>query len=106
MSDTKYTPGPWEAQWTHKNTLGGRTYGWHVGQPDTDNTVCLIEDERGCDTDHDRREADANLIAAAPDMLAVLARVTNKPREADRSVRLTPADLSLLHDAIAKARGE
>jgi hypothetical protein len=105
MNEAKHTPGPWTAEWTHRNQH--RTLGWHVGQPDTSNTVCVIEDDRGSDVDADRREADARLIAAAPDMLTSLKLITLWMRRASILNTVGAVGEILRHgeEAIKKAEG-
>ena len=81
-----HTPGPWTA---HKRNEGG----WAVhadGQ-----VVALLKDVH----DDEKRAANAILIAAAPDMLEMLAYV------ADREM-LDEDDLLALKHVIAKATGD
>lgn len=59
MIDTKHTPGPWTAE-RHE-------HGWHVGpQP---SGVCTIHDNTN-GSRYAEHQANAALIAAAPDLLA------------------------------------
>ena len=59
---SRHTPGPWEINERH----GGVIYIEGVG-----NTVAICHDD-GFDIDHAEAEANARLIAAAPQMLEAL----------------------------------
>ena len=59
----QHTPGPWVADKVTPRILDGDPY-WRVGVVDG---TCLYV---GCGDEHD--EADAHLIAAAPELLAAL----------------------------------
>lgn len=76
----KHTPGPWIA-YKSKSILGGTVYNicQEDGAPYTPNysDVCqTVEGERD-----DIQEANANLIAAAPDMLEALKMTVSAMRE-------------------------
>jgi hypothetical protein len=58
---TKHTPGPWDA---HGTTL--------LGAPAISLTTCKLFPRFICHVEGENREADAKLIAAAPEMLARL----------------------------------
>lgn len=58
MADTKYTPGPWKAT------------ARRVSKPETEDRLALDVQINGGNRDDNK--ANARLIAAAPDMLAVL----------------------------------
>jgi len=60
MSEAKHTPGPWEA----KNT------GRHWNNEEIDNWIITYGKDDEQIVDHCYEEADARLIAAAPDLLA------------------------------------
>jgi hypothetical protein len=62
MKQSKPTPGPWEVSDTS------------IVSGDDDNGFCIavIEDDGDYAAPHDQREANARLIAAAPDLLAAL----------------------------------
>lgn len=55
---TKHTPGPWTAYYFAAD--------WWVANPEDDSGPMLR-----VGSDHDRREANAHLIAAAPDLLNI-----------------------------------
>ena len=87
---SNHTPGPWhqEANTQECDDRGG----FFVCHPETvceDTAICMVEEE-----------ADANLIAAAPDMLEALENIEND----DGSI---PAGIwDLAEKAIAKAKGQ
>lgn len=86
MSDKpKWTPGPWEAY--------DRAIGWEIHAAGRE-----INDGHR-DT---FREADAHLIAAAPDLYEALHRIVSTMNDDDDGMRL---DLGLAHAALKKARG-
>lgn len=92
MSETKHTPGPWEV----------REYP-HLAHPFTQSLYEIGfggEDELICDTVYER--SDANLIAAAPDMLSAL----KEAREAlSQPPFINSPTLKAVDAAIAKAEG-
>lgn len=102
----KHTPGPWYA---HKYTPAG--IAWHVSTraDDDDNQFDYM---RVCrTTDSETAEADARLIAAAPDLLAACERaldLLNEQNAGDKPspiiVRPSPTIVRLT-TAIAKAKG-
>jgi hypothetical protein len=59
MNKEQFTPGPWRAEWTHRE--GSQKFGWHITD---EKNVEFCFDLDGTKWD----EANANLIAAAPDM--------------------------------------
>lgn len=93
-NETKHTPGPWQAnKWAP---------GYSISAPDSQYTVCNLSD---CNN----AEANARLIAAAPDMLEACQQIIN---DSDMDA-IHGAGRSVTHDAIdkvraaiAKARGE
>lgn len=60
--ENNHTPGPWASFYKHKYDE------WHVGVPMTSGSMKLALFPNGIPTDNP--EADCNLIAAAPDLLA------------------------------------
>ena len=89
-----HTPGPWTYFYKSKYDE------WHVSVPLEGQTMRLGLFPDGCPSE--RPEADARLIAAAPDMLAALEQVWKDG--------VIPDGFALLQDqvcdAIAKATGE
>jgi len=91
---SKHTPGPWVV-------VRRRDHGDHVIQSDSD-TVAVVWDEGGSP------DADARLIAAAPDMLAALELLLANVLAGDEggySKREHAAAIAAAEGAIAKARG-
>lgn len=106
---TKHTPGPWQA--VSRDILSLHAYPRASGP-----LVCVVDDN-----DNSRWPADANLIAAAPDLLAALEDIIGHCRGCDGRVRHygpvpgNPGQYARnqpciecrdAHAAIAKARGE
>lgn len=86
MSNTKHTPGPWKSNpYVHSMIHGFAVYS-------DKSCVDKIADDI-------KREADARLIAAAPEMLEALGRIV------DECTDLTFEQLCLAKDAIRKATG-
>jgi len=86
---TKHTPGPWVALGDHYDECVRVFNG-------DNNQICVFR----YGADPDRRVtamATARLIAAAPDLLAALKRVSGSS--------VTPDDINSARDAIAKAEG-
>jgi len=94
MSESRHTPGPWQV-------VDGHYPGFReiIGPSFTISIVMLATDL----TIHDRwnREADAFLIAAAPDLLAELESLVDKVESAGWHKSETEAARA----AIAKAKG-
>jgi hypothetical protein len=97
MSTTKHTPGPWEVDryyWTLQRRLFG----------DDEPEVQIIG--RISETEDDEREANARLIAAAPELLenaqAALAAL-EQPKTYPADIEAAKA---FLRSAIAKATGQ
>lgn len=60
---SKHTPGPWDCEWQEVRATGIQ------GNP----VICFMQD--WVDEFHEEREANARLIAAAPDLLEALNRI-------------------------------
>lgn len=108
---SKHTPGPWYAFWNENfwqiNTLSDEFQNMAVGD------VC--ESSEIYDKNHkphDHAEANANLIAAAPDLFEALERCTTLLRikrhacEDSGVCRILDSHISQARSAIAKAKGE
>jgi hypothetical protein len=98
MADSKHTPGP-----------------WHVGKT----APCIVYDDNGWGVantvNHDRyvyaMQANARLIAAAPDMLAALQAILQGVKHDDTGdgyaeIVLSTDDARTARAAVAKATGE
>jgi hypothetical protein len=92
MSQLKATPGPWKRV---LNKFGESV----LVQPATDRTLFLLDDGETTDWDADETEANARLIAAAPELYEALQEaVVYSEAEFPWTVRARAA--------LAKARGE
>lgn len=109
---SKHTPGPWEAIFLHMDSCNLDRHGWEIFTPDYGVAAWI---ERGAPI---RKEADAHLIAAAPDLLLALQSACNAieslPKDAlgvaysdgyAWSIRDELLDTEI-RPAIAKAKGE
>ena len=93
--EAKYTSGPWE---TSSNGEGQ----WDVCGPDAGD---MIADLAGCEN----QEANARLIAAAPDLLAALETIAQGPDEFEHSQDIwdeLQACREVARQTIARAKGE
>lgn len=88
MSETKHTPGPWLID------ENGMIY----HRPDPLTKYCIAEMESGL-------EANASLIAAAPDLLAALKKMLPEANRIDQHLRPTFETCEEARAAIAKAEG-
>lgn len=111
MSAT-HTPGPWKYQRDGRSDAMLGKPGWDSDDPTQcgrnvygntylvahvpDTSPWCIEAEA---------EANAHLIAAAPELLAALLFVANDPRDF-LGTQFTPQDAKAIRDAIAKATGK
>lgn len=91
MTDTQHTPGPWRAEWVPK---GQRPWVGRIAEGRWAALACGKTDEEA--------EANARLIAAAPELLAALQAVADYWAGGD-----VPADIdAAMRAAIAKATGQ
>lgn len=101
MSGVKHTPGPWLTQWEHggDESIWSRDGGMHMI------ATCHAEDDRVIPA-----QANARLIAAAPDLLAVaklaLKTILDEAAARDFDPPADPVLVAELEAAIARARGE
>ena len=100
----KHTPGPWDVCLYNRAILGGETSrdGCRV-------TVADLPTMYGPLDANPVSEANARLIAAAPDLLAVLEGLVNSVDEYGlrdhAGATITEKETATAHAAIAKARG-
>lgn len=68
--ETKHTPGPWNANWTR---ISGQAIGFHIADSKHGSLrpICEAYDNTGA-MSADEIEANARLIAAAPELLEAL----------------------------------
>lgn len=81
-----HTPGPWEINQHYVEAVGGPCRA----------RIAIIDDGAGTNP-----EANAHLIAAAPEMLAALENLEN-----DNGQAMPPSAWAKVQAAIAKAKGE
>jgi hypothetical protein len=99
----KHTPGPWEARRLISNNGEpyATSYFAHI-----DIGVCMV----WAPTGNIEQEANAHLIAAAPDMYEALAQAAEILRDVAKTSGLTHSDAESCADTaesvLAKARGE
>lgn len=100
MSETKHTPGPWSVNECH-------VYRY---DDEYDETIC---DTSGAPTEAafmsdvpDRAEANARLIAAAPELLEACKRLMGRAFVGSHTPREQDPLWKLAHAAIAKAEGK
>lgn len=112
MDEPKWTPGPWAAI-RHGAVVGGPEFSFAQGSGRKQIAMACVVPE-GVDGDKD---ANAALIAAAPDLYAALdelLRVVEATEKAifDRSLGLLPSEaeheaaINRARDALAAVRGE
>lgn len=65
---SKHTPGPWEAAEGHPSDV------WHVDMPERSFSIILSRADSDWSMSVDEVQANARLIAAAPELLAALER--------------------------------
>ena len=89
-----FTPGPWK--WDQHGGLRGK-----------DRNAVINPTLRGDVLSGVNREADAHLIAAAPDLYAALKYLVKQVDEVERSTVIRGSDIMAdARTALAKARGE
>lgn len=95
---SKHTPGPWAV--VEYGNWDAPTFAVHSSKG---MRVCFMATP-GSHGDPEMIEADAHLIAAAPELLAIGKKLLDKFDSATKSV--TQWDADELRDAIAKAEGQ
>jgi hypothetical protein len=101
MSETKWTPGPWEPQRAAYLSDGGRDFGIRADVAG-ENVVVAETFERVGERIRAPASANAYLIAAAPELYEALEQITIR--------WMDPGSITVEHwqaarDALAKARG-
>ena len=106
----QHTPGPWEVQnsdqWRAESRDTGFATFCHVGPPKGLAVALAVSDEDG---EGHEVEANARLIAAAPDLLDAIEALLGWVKAWDCDFVMDdewPADDEKIKAAIAKARGE
>ena len=97
MTDTKFTPGPWHA--THTDPAEGYDCWWITADPmkNGEKEVATVN----CGYPHAKHEANAHLIAAAPDLYEWLERCLAMVEHGEG-----PPNWDGIRAVLAKARGE
>lgn len=99
MSDTKFTPGPWELV-----SLSGYGNPFSVRMPYIADTAKPDQTHYGIQSI--RRREDANLVVAAPELYAMLAQTAEYFSDADGLEEDEYIYRQNVRAALAKARGE
>lgn len=101
--EIKHTPGPWSVgetrRYKHSGGVDGTEVAVHYGPAERRGNCIAFAYGHGRSSD---AEADARLIAAAPDLLAALMMVLDDPQALDGR----PRTAECVRAAIAKATGE
>src|SRR6185503_8907079 len=108
MSKAMHTPGPWTASNPQEVKVKPRTHHIILKGPGLEN-IALISSWRSVETEAEEAQANAHLIAAAPDLLEALELILEARTQEKHLWNSAPGE-SPLHDrcraAIAKARGQ
>lgn len=99
--NTKHTPGPWKL--IGSCALGFTVHGKHECGDTDALAVCEGIKDRQCN------EANARLMAAAPDLLEALQAVIEDwelTLKAGHAIQDSPCTRAIVHKALAKAKGE
>lgn len=97
MTHTHHTPGPWRFQ-----SGRGAVKRFHVQAAGGYQIACTPEISR-CESEAAGQEANARLIAAAPDLLGALESILNLPVDDSGERIIPPGYLDDARSAIAKA---
>ncbi|MCS4234455.1 hypothetical protein [Stenotrophomonas sp. BIGb0135] len=109
---SKHTPGPWHLDETFVDGKWGNPSHWicEVVGPDNSRIVADIPEYRTYEEDTAELEANARLIAAAPELLGALADLLDVYRRGAQGFPLTYELCKVIEEqaanAIAKATGE
>jgi hypothetical protein len=99
MNEIKHTPGPWITDTSHSHEWEGITIWNEPSDPDgiwTTVIAHVVPDQ------HEEHEANAKLIAAAPDLLAACKKMLNL-LESEPATYIYRAHKEMVKSAIAKA---
>lgn len=104
-NENKHTPGPWYYDWTTK--INGVIQGWSIGPADKPlDEVDHIDPVLTISNDADNAEANARLIAAAPELLEALIEMTCLMEQSNGVAHVKGGTLDKARQAIANARGQ
>ena len=104
--NAKHTPGPWIA--SMHATAKGTPFGIVTGGagPRKDTVICYAPDFRDEQRSFEAfRDANAALIAAAPDLLSALQRLLSCDIEENRNITGSPGAIAAARAAIKSATG-
>ena len=93
----KYTAGPWEASEGYPSDI------WHVDMPSRKYSVVVSRAEEDWDMAVKEVQANAHLIAAAPELLDALETLLLSTERDDINFRVR--EMEAAREAIAKAEG-
>ena len=94
---SKQTLGPWEASEGYPSDI------WHVDMPSRGYSVVVSRAEEDWDMAVDEVQANAHLIAAAPELLDALETLLLSTERDDMNFRVRAMEAA--REAIAKAKG-
>lgn len=104
--EVKHTPGPWfiaNGNEIHDRPTSRDENGARIGE--TPNLIATVEDIFPWSDRQNRKKANAQLIAAAPDLLEALETLLSHRDYLEEGTPLTAVVLPLVENAIAKAEG-
>lgn len=106
MADTKFTPGPWEAAQADSPKYMSAVHFLYANKGI--GTVALVGKDHAIvgDADLDVQNANANLIAAAPELYAALERAVDALASLRGELEPPLTQVVRGRAALAKARGE
>ncbi|WP_252346877.1 hypothetical protein [Acetobacter sp. P1H12_c] len=99
MSDAKFTPGPWGLDVGFDSSPGDFDKYWQV-HDGHDAIACSANCYAG------NREANAHLIAAAPELYEALSDLVSSLECTDTDLFILREEIKVARAALAKARGE
>ena len=94
---SEHTLGPWEASEGHPSDI------WHVDMPSRGYSVVVSRAGEDWDMDVEEVQANAHLIAAAPELLDALETLLLSTERDDINFRVRAMEAA--REAIAKAKG-
>ena len=94
---SKHTLGPWEASEGYPSDI------WHVDRPSRGYSVVVSRAEEDWDMAVEEVQANAHLIAAAPELLDALETLLLSTERDDMNFRVRAMEAA--REAIAKAKG-
>lgn len=106
MSKAQHTPGPWIIEYTAAS-LSTLKRDFIITHSDENlrSHICRIFDASLC-PEHGESQANARLIAAAPELLEALEKARDELRGLPHSLGYEFTHLQEINSAIAKAKGE